>query len=178
MNDEVTAEKMCSGEHLTMIRQGRWEYVTRNTNRPAVGIVAITDGGDVVLVEQPRPPVGHSVVEIPAGLAGDIVGAEDEALLEAAKRELLEETGYVATQWIELAQSYSSPGLSDESVHLYLAEGLEKVAEGGGDEHEEITIHEVPLASVAGWLDEHEYSMDLKSFAGLYLASQHSARST
>jgi ADP-ribose diphosphatase len=153
-----------------MVKRGDWEFVTRNTKKPAVGIVAITDVGKVVLVEQQRPPVGRRVVELPAGLAGDIAGAEDEALLEAAKRELLEETGYAAAEWVELGNGYTSPGLTDESVVLFLAQGLTKQSAGGGDGSEQITIHEIALDDVIIWLQENGLSLDLKLLAGLYAA--------
>jgi ADP-ribose pyrophosphatase len=153
-----------------MVKRGDWEFVTRNTKKPAVGIVAITDDGKVVLVEQHRPPVGRRVVELPAGLSGDIAGAEDEALLEAAKRELLEETGYVAAKWAELGHGYTSPGLTDESVVLFLAQRLTKQSAGGGDGSEQITIHEIAIDDIIHWLQENGLSLDLKLLAGLYAA--------
>jgi len=106
----------------------------------------------------------------PAGLAGDIAGSEQEALLEAAKRELLEETGYQARHWTELVTGYSSPGLTDESIALYLAEGLTKIGDGGGDGSEAITIHEIPMNRVLPWLQENDYDADLKLLAGLFAA--------
>lgn len=160
------------GQHLSMARRGHWEFATRFTKKPAVGIVAITDSQDVILVEQYRPPVGHKIVELPAGLAGDIPGSENEALVEAAKRELLEETGYTANEWTELGSGYSSPGLTDESIVLFLAKGLKKTGPGGGDENEDIVIHEVRVDDVSSWLAENSHSADLKLLAGLYLAQE------
>lgn len=164
------AQLLYEGRHLSLHAIGHWEYATRKTQRPAVGIVAITDAGDVVLVEQHRPPVGRTVIELPAGLTGDIAGAEDEALLEAAQRELLEETGYVAERWTELTSGYSTPGLTDESITLFLAEGLRRQGAGGGDDSEAITLHEVPLPNVLPWLRERGAAADLKLLAGLYAA--------
>lgn len=169
--DELTV--LCAGRHLSMVKRGDWEFVTRNTKKPAVGIVAITDDGKVVLVEQHRPPVGRRVVELPAGLSGDITGAENEALLEAAKRELLEETGYTAAEWTELGAGYTSPGLTDESVVLFLAQGLTKQSAGGGDGSEQITIHEIALDNIISWLQENGLSLDLKLLAGLYAAQEY-----
>lgn len=170
MANENELTMVYAGRHLSMVVRGDWEFATRNTKRPSVGIVAITDAGNVVLVEQYRPPVSGPVVELPAGLAGDVAGAEDEVLLEAAKRELLEETGYAAAKWVELGEGYSSPGLTDESIVLFLAQGLTKQSAGGGDGSEQITIHEIPLDAVAGWLHANELSLDLKLLAGLYAA--------
>jgi ADP-ribose pyrophosphatase len=155
-----------------MVERGGWEFATRNTRSPAVGIVAITDDECVVLVEQYRAPVERNVIELPAGLSGDAPGAEGESLLEAAKRELREETGYDAAHWTELGHYYSSPGLTDESIMLFLAEGLSKRDNGGGDDTESITIHEVPIGDVFQWLTERNATADLKLFAGLF-AAQH-----
>jgi ADP-ribose pyrophosphatase len=159
-----------TGQHVSLVARGKWEFATRNTNRPAVGIVAITDEERVVLVEQFRPPVEQSLIELPAGLAGDIAGAEQESLVLAAQRELLEETGYVAAQWTELVSGYSSPGITDELIVLFLAEGLTRTAAGGGDEQENITLHEVPIANVLPWLAARGAKADLKLLAGLYAA--------
>ena len=167
------AKTMHEGRHLSMRSRGGWEYATRNIARSAVGIVAFTEAGNVVLVEQHRPPVVQNVIELPAGLSGDVVGKEDEALLEAAKRELLEETGYVAERWTELLTGYSSPGLTDESITLFLAEGLKKAGPGGGDKSEGISVHEVPQDDVLAWLKSKTAVADLKLLAGLFAASEH-----
>jgi len=164
-----------TGQHLSMLSRSGWEYVSRNTQKPAVGIVAVTDDRRIVLVEQYRPPIQRNIIELPAGLVGDIAGAEHEVFVEAAKRELLEETGYVATRWTELGSGYSSPGLTDESIVLFLAEDLLKRGPGGGDESEAITIHEVPLNGVDKWLAEQHGSVDLKLLAGLFAAQSHLA---
>ena len=166
---------LCAGRHLSLVARGKWEFATRATGKPAVGIVAITDDDRVVLVEQFRVPVGQSVIELPAGLTGDVDGLEHESLLESAKRELLEETGYTAARWTELCRGYSSPGLTDEEIVLFLAEGLQRSGPGGGDESEQITLHEVPLDSVMQWLVDKKAKADLKLFAGLF-AVQHRVR--
>ncbi len=177
MSEHSEVNTVYAGRHLSMVQRGTWEYATRNTQRPAVGIVAITDDQRVILVEQFRPPVGRAVVELPAGLVGDIAGAENETLLEAAKRELWEETGYAATEWTDLGSGLSSPGLTDEAIVLFLARGLEQTGPGGGDASEEITIHTVGVGDVASWLIAHNHTADMKLLAGLYLAQQEMARS-
>ena len=170
MSEQDHPRPLWAGRHVSVLARGKWEFVTRNTRRPAVGIVAITGERRIVLVEQFRPPVNARVIELPAGLAGDQAGAEQEPLLAAAQRELLEETGYRAARWTELAGGYSSPGLTDELVVLFLAEGLTKVAPGGGDASEQITIHEVPLDGIAQWLAGQRKPVDLKLYAGLFAA--------
>jgi ADP-ribose pyrophosphatase len=165
-----------AGKHLTMVAMGKWEFVTRMTKNPAVAIVAITDDERVVLVEQFRIPAGEPVIEIPAGLSGDTPGTEGEPLLESAKRELLEETGYKAGRWTELGRGYSSPGLTDELIVIFLAEKLEKVESGGGDSQESITIHEVPITELLSFLSTRDATMDFKMLAGIYAAQQHRSK--
>ncbi|WP_254509439.1 NUDIX hydrolase [Anatilimnocola floriformis] len=169
---EPELKKLFPGKHISLVARGKWEFVTRNTNRPAVGIVAITDDEKVVLVEQARPATNATLIELPAGLAGDVAGAEQEPLVEAAKRELLEETGYTAERWTELVSGYSSPGLTDELIVLFLAEGLKKVNAGGGDGSENIVVHEVPVNAVLAWLAQRGSKADMKLLAGLYVAMQ------
>jgi ADP-ribose pyrophosphatase len=172
MPDRDDEKVLYAGKHVILRGRGRWEYVTRPIQQPAVGIVAITGDERIVLVEQFRPPVGETVIELPAGLTGDVAGLESESLLEAARRELLEETGYRAARWTELTRGYSSPGLTDELIVLFLAEGLTKQDVGGGDSSEDITIHEVPLAEVFDWLAARGAKADLKLLAGIFAAQQ------
>jgi ADP-ribose pyrophosphatase len=172
MSDHNEVQVLKAGRHLSLAARGQWEFATRARGLPGVGIVALTDDGCVLLVEQYRPPVGERVFELPAGLAGDVIGAEDETLLAAAQRELLEETGYVGQHWTELTAGYSSPGLTDELIALFLAEGLQRQGAGGGDHSEEIAVHEVPIDRVLPWLAVRGAKADLKLLAGLYAAER------
>ena len=172
MDPSEDEELAWQGAHLHVNRRGAWEFVSRNSRRSAVGIVAVHEDLRVVLVEQFRPPVGRRLIELPAGLAGDIVGAEDEDLIVAAKRELVEETGYVAAEWRLLVHGYSSPGLTDESITLFLAQGLERISQGGGVEGESIQIHEIPMDHILTWLRERKQSTDLKLLAALFAARE------
>lgn len=104
-----------------------------------------------MLIEQHRPPVNARVIELPAGLVGDD-GDPDEPLVEAAKRELEEETGYTARDWQELTTASSSAGLTDELVTFFLATGLTKTGTGGGIGGEDIALHEVPHDTLPAWL--------------------------
>lgn len=148
------AEILCSTRFLNLVRSGDWVYASRPGVSGVVCIAALTAAGEVVLVEQFRPPVCASVIEFPAGLAGDVAGQEHEALVEAARRELLEETGYEPQEIHEVFTGPSSAGLTDECITFLVATGLRKVADGGGDEHESIHVHLVPLAQAWKFLKE------------------------
>lgn len=167
-------EILSKGRFLATIRTpGGWEYATRVNAKGCVAVLAITDDQHVLLTEQFRPPVGRPVIELPAGLAGDIPLQEDEPLLVAAKRELKEETGYEAKHWSMLLEGTSSAGLTDEVATLFLARGLLKVGEGGGVDGENIRIHRVPERDVVSWCRDRQAEgkgVDFKIFAALYLA--------
>ena len=143
---------MASGRFLRLVKRGHWEYAERPHTAGAVAVIATTDEGKLVLVEQYRVPLGRACVELPAGLAGDLDDDPDEAFIDAARRELLEETGYHAKHIEHLFPAVTSPGLTSESIDLYRATGLSRRHEGGGVGHEEITVHLVPIASLDAWL--------------------------
>jgi ADP-ribose pyrophosphatase len=143
-------------------------------------IVAVTSANEMILIEQRRPAVGGMVLELPAGLIGDIAGAEDEAPELAAARELEEETGYRPGRLERVTAGTSTAGLSDERLIVYVAHDVERVGDGGGDEHEDIAVHLVPLDEVEQWLAKRERSgviIDLKVWAGLYFARRAAQRS-
>ena len=129
---------------------GRWEYVKRTRGIGAAVILALTDAGEVVLVEQQRPALGRSAIELPAGLVAD--ETEGETALVSAQRELLEETGFEAAHWESFGEFASSPGMVGEVFHFYRATGLRRVGAGGGVGNEGITVHLVPLAGVKPFL--------------------------
>jgi ADP-ribose pyrophosphatase len=162
------------GKFLRVLQCGRWEYADRVGASGAVVIVAVTQDGKLVLTEQYRIPVGQRVIELPAGLAGDAPGNAAEALAEAARRELLEETGFAAAEMECLFCGPPSPGLASELVAFFRATGLRRVSAGGGVGHEEIAVHEVPLAAVEQWLQAKAANgvlVDTKVYAGLYFAA-------
>ena len=146
-------EVIHEGKHLRFVKQGSWEHVERTRGDLAVVIVAATDSGALLLVEQMRLPVQRRVIELPAGLVGDIHGQEQESALVAAARELEEETGYRAASLEVICTGPISPGLTTETIVLLRAKGLKRVGPGGGDASEEITVHEVPLKELETWLE-------------------------
>lgn len=111
----------------------------------AVGIVALDGDDQVVLVNQYRPAVGRRLDELPAGL----LDQDGEPAVDAARRELAEETGLAAARWDVLLDLNSSPGFSDEAIRIYLARDLHDSGEPDGfeAEHEEqsMTVARVPL---------------------------------
>ena len=149
MPDADLEEIMWQGNFVTAKRKGKWEYVSRARGIKAAVILAVEDG-HVLLVEQFRVPLGRNCLELPAGLIGD--HGEDEDPLEAAGRELEEETGYRASKLESLGEYYSSLGMVSESFTLVRATGLEKVSEGGGVEGEGITPHRIPLDQLADFI--------------------------
>jgi ADP-ribose pyrophosphatase len=163
------------GKFLRVLKCGRWEYADRVGSTGAVAIVAVTGDGKLVLTEQYRIPVGRRVIELPAGLAGDIPGQAAEAMAEAARRELLEETGYAAQEMAPLAAGPPSAGLASEIVVIFHATGLRRVGTGGGDDQEDIEVHEVPMATVRQWLAAKSAQgvlVDPKVYAGLFLVAE------
>lgn len=109
----------------------------------AVGVLALDDQDRVLLVQQYRHPPGRLLWEPPAGIL-DVPG---EPPLDTAQRELYEEAGYRATDWLLLTDTFTSPGMSDEALRIYLARGLAPVTddERFAGEHEEA---DMPLAWV------------------------------
>lgn len=151
MSDSEIEEIVWQGKFVTAKRKGKWEFVSRSRGIKAAVILAVEDG-HVLLVEQYRVPLGRNCIELPAGLIGDETEGEDP--LEAAGRELEEETGYRAAKLESLGEYYSSPGMVSESFTLVRASGLTKVGEGGGTDGEDITVHRVALSALQGFLDE------------------------
>jgi ADP-ribose pyrophosphatase len=164
-------ETVYEGKWLRMKKRGRWEFAERtNAGGMAVIIVAATPDGNLLFVEQDRIPVEGKTIEMPAGLVGDIDSSESIEL--AASRELLEETGWQASRIDLLMVGPTSSGMSNERVAFVRARGLVRLHAGGGDESEQIVVHEVPVAEAPAWLARkmaEGYQLDAKLWAGLWL---------
>jgi ADP-ribose pyrophosphatase len=162
-----------NGRYLRLNQRGDWEFAERTNAGSAVIIVAVTPEDRIVFVEQFRIPIGARSIEMPAGLVGDL--GEDESVELAAQRELLEETGWHAERVEFLMSGPSSSGMSNEIIAFVRAHGLRRVHAGGGDESENITVHEIPREDAAAWLDAKRregYSIDPKLYAGLYFVER------
>jgi len=129
----------------------------------AVAIVALFEDGRVLLERQFRYPLGRVFVEIPAG---KLEPGEDH--LATGKRELLEETGYVAREWRRLGEIHNAIGYSDEVIEIWLARGLEQrqqqLAEG-----EFLEVFSLPLAEAQAMARDGRLT-DVKTIVGLLWA--------
>jgi 8-oxo-dGTP pyrophosphatase MutT (NUDIX family) len=124
-----------------------WEAVERVGIGGIVVMVAVTPSGNVLLEKQFRPPLGRDVIELPAGLVDP-----GEPMEDAARRELIEETGWSARELRFLAEGPMSTGASTEVLRAYLCTGLEHVGKNGGDDNEIIEVIEVPVRSLQDYL--------------------------
>lgn len=140
-----------------------WESAERKRHCDAAAVIAILEQSQrIILVRQFRPPAGGYVIEFPAGL----MDASDKTPLQTALRELKEETGYTGTHIRTIPASFSSPGLSSESVyvvHLSVDETAELnlLPQASPEETENIEVIKVPLKQLGSFLRESLESGDL-----------------
>lgn len=133
----------------------------------AVAILARDDAGRVAMVRQYRHPLGHRLLELPAGL----LDQADEEPLAAAQRELAEETDLAADSWHVLVDLALSPGFTDEALRLYLAEGLHHLdAAERVDEEADMSVEWVPLDDAVAQVFAGEI-VNATSVAGILAAA-------
>ena len=143
---QLEREEIYNGVVLQVVRDkvilpnGRVSYREMCLHKGAVAVVPLTDDGKVIMERQFRYPHNRVFLEIPAGKLDKI----DENPLDAAKRELKEETGAVAESYTPLGALDTTPALINEKIHMYLAEGL-TVGERKLDPDEFIDIEYIPL---------------------------------
>jgi ADP-ribose pyrophosphatase len=170
MND--AREILCEGRHMVFLRRNGWEYVEHRTAPEAAMIVAITAREEIVLVEEFRPPMDAQVVSLPAGLVGD---EGPEEAIDAARRELAEETGHEAPAFVPIARGPGSAGQSSEMITFFLADGALRAGDQAAHDRGRIRVHVVPIAELPSWTRRREAEgavIDPKIWAGLYLAGR------
>ncbi len=128
----------------------------------AVGIVALKENGDIVMVKQYRKAADQVLLELPAG---KLEPGEDPA--DCAARELTEETGYIAGDLRYLVSFYTSPGFSNEVMHMFLATGLRE-GENDPDDDEMVETVEISPDRAMDMILEGEIK-DGKTIAGILL---------
>lgn len=135
----------------------------------AVVMVALDDERHVYLVRQYRHAIGRTLLELPAGTL-----EPGEEPLQSAKRELREEVGLTAKQWTPLGSFFSSPGILNEPLHVFLAQGLTQVG-SEPDFDEDLSVVRLPLDSLCS---QRAQIHDAKTLAALYLLQEDSCRGT
>lgn len=106
----------------------------------AVCVIPVTEDNEVIVERQYRYPIDRVITEIPAGK----LDSRDEDRLSAIQRELREETGYTADEWIPLGDFHPAPAYSDEYISMYMARGL-RAGDRHLDEDEFLDVFSVPL---------------------------------
>lgn len=167
----VSGEQVFDGKLLKVHRDvvrlpdgstGTREYIR---HPGAAAIVALFDDGRVLLERQYRYPQRREFIELPAGKL-----EPNEPHLDTAKRELLEETGYVAAEWTRLGVVHTAIAYTDEAIELYLARKLtRKTARLDAGEFLETLI--VPFAEAIAMVRDGRIT-DIKTVAGLLWADK------
>lgn len=170
MEENVSSERVFDGiilhiEHLTN-RLPNGKLAKREVARHigAAAVLPVDGEGNVYLVRQFRSPVDRVLLEIPAGK----LDYKGEDRLEAAKRELREETGLTAKSWTHLNDMLSTVGFCDECISLFLAQGLED-GDCDPDEDEFVNVVKMPLSEAVDMVMNNEIR-DSKTISALMMA--------
>jgi ADP-ribose pyrophosphatase len=170
----ISSETIASGGMLTLKRDqvrlpngniSQREYVV---HPGAVVVVPLLANGNVILEKQFRYPLHQVFIELPAG---KIDAGED--ILITGQRELLEETGYSASEWIKLGHQHPCIGYSNEIIHMYLARGM-SLGSHQRDEDEHLEVFEVSFADCLTMIKTGEIT-DGKTIVALYSAEKYLA---
>ena len=134
-----------------------------------VNVIALTRENQIVLIRQFRHGIGQITLEIPGGM---VDGDEDPQA--AAERELIEETGFSADEFILLGKSHSNPAINNNLVYHYLALGCEKTRETAFDDHESVVVELVSPESIDELIvgGEITHSLVVAAFLRLRLAKR------
>ncbi|HOY87535.1 MAG: NUDIX hydrolase [Methylotenera sp.] len=171
---QISSETIASGGMLTVKRDqvklpnghtSQREYVI---HPGAVVVVPILPNGNVILEKQFRYPLHQVFIELPAGKID-----ANETVLTTGQRELLEETGYTASEWVRLGCQHPCIGYSNEVIHMYLAQGL-TAGQHRRDEDEMLEVFNVPFDECISMILSGEIT-DGKSIVALYFAEKYLA---
>lgn len=164
-------QTLYEGKWLRLVSIGHWESCERTHGQGmAVIVIAVTPADEVLFVEQFRVPLGARTIEMPAGLVGD--DHAEDTLEAAARRELIEETGWSPGKVEVLLVGPTSSGMSNERIAFVRARELTRVGDGGGVDNEDIIVHTVPRKDAPAWLMRKHvegFELDLKLWAGLWM---------
>jgi ADP-ribose pyrophosphatase len=153
----MSRETVYLGKLIQLVVDDGYEVVL---HPPAVAVVAVDEEEKVTLVRQARPAIGGVALELPAGLLD-----AGESPLECAQREVQEETGLYGGEWQEAACVYTSPGFTDERLHLFIGTGLKR-GRPSPEETEDIELVQVAVDELPALLPELN---DAKTLAGILL---------
>lgn len=168
----INSETLVSGGMLT-VKRDQVRLPNGNTSQReyvmhpgAVVVVPILPNGNVVLERQFRYALHQVFIELPAGKIDP-----NEEVLHAGQRELLEETGYSASRWVELGLMHPCIGYSDEVIHIYLADGLTSGLHQR-DEDETLEVFELSFASCLTMIQSGEIT-DGKTIVALLMVERY-----
>jgi ADP-ribose pyrophosphatase len=139
-SDTVVSPRTGMEHDFHIIESGDW-----------VNVIPLTDDGQVVMIRQYRVGSGTVTLEIPGGLA-----EEGDTPEQAAVRELMEETGYEAREWVKIGETNPNPAIFNNRCHTFLAKGAKKTREQMFDQTEDIEVEEVPLSDVPDLIGKGE----------------------
>jgi ADP-ribose pyrophosphatase len=168
----ISTEDLAKGDFLCVKRDqvrlpsghvSQREYVT---HPGAVVIVPLLNNGNVVLERQFRYPLHQVFIELPAGKID-----ANESTLQTGQRELLEETGYQAQDWVKLGEQHPCIGYSNEVIHIYLARDL-KVGVSHLDVDEALEVFELPLSEAIKLIQQGVIT-DSKTIVALFLTEKY-----
>lgn len=166
MERTISSRLLHEGRHFSFLRDevelpnGLKTYRDIVRHPGAVAIVPVLPDGRIVLVRQYRYAAGKPLLEIPAGTL-----EEGENPLECARRELIEETGYEASELTAILSCYMAPGYSDEVIHFYEARGLREVGMSP-EEDESIEVEVSELGEIIRMIEENIIE-DAKTIIGI-----------